>query len=88
MPDQGIIQAMAVVRLLSASVELTAAVLIFRAMTVERALRINSLLGLLGPLIFISVSVLGLIGLSDRVSLSRALVIICGIALVFAGTRG
>lgn len=82
------VRAMGLVRLLSAAIELTAAALILRAVTVEKAMRINALLGLVGPAIFIAVSTLGLIGLSDRITFSRAAVIICGIALVLAGTRG
>lgn len=79
---------MGLVRLLSAAIELIGAALILRAVTVERAMRVNALLGLVGPAIFIAVSTLGLIGLSDRITFGRAVVIICGVALVLAGSRG
>ena len=63
-PDKLVI-VMALTRLLAGSFELTGAFLMLAFKRVETAFRINALLGLLGPLIFLLVSGLGLVGLWD-----------------------
>lgn len=83
-----IVLAMAGLRLLSASIELTAALLFLRFNRVEAALRINSVLGLFGPAIFMLVSLFGIAGLSGGVEPIRLAAILCGVALVLWGTAG
>jgi len=78
---------MVLVRLLSAAVELTAAVLMARYNRVDTALRINGVLGLVGPLILLAVTSLGLAGLAGHLPLHRLLMILAGVLLIILGTR-
>lgn len=78
---------MALVRVMSSAIELTAAFLIYRSLQVEHAFRINALLGLVGPVIFLTVTALGLVGLADKISFIKAVSILLGVGLILAGTR-
>ncbi len=77
---------MAAIRALSVLAEVAGLVLILTSARIERALRVNSALGLVGPLVFITVSAVGLTGLADRVGAWRLAVIALGVLLVFLGT--
>ena len=79
-------RAMAGVRLISASIELTAAYLMVRS-SLPRAVSINAVLGLAGPVIFTVVSALGIVGLAGRISPLRLIVVSIGVALVLLSTR-
>ncbi|MFY9312066.1 MAG: DUF2619 domain-containing protein, partial [Tepidanaerobacteraceae bacterium] len=46
---------MAIIRFISSFIELTAALLFIQSKSVEKAMRINAALGLVGPLIFTAV---------------------------------
>lgn len=78
--------AMATLRGLSVLAEITGLYLILTSARIERALRVNSALGLVGPLVFITVSAIGLAGISGRVGVWRLGVIALGVLLVFLGT--
>jgi len=77
---------MAIMRFISSLIELTAALLFIKSRSVEKAIRINAALGLVGPLIFTGVSILGLAGLSGKISFEKLIIIFIGILLVFIGT--
>ena len=77
---------MSYLRLIGAGVEIVAAVLMVKMNTVEAALRINAILGLLGPVVLIAVSALGLWGLVGRVSWIKLVMTLCGAILIIAGT--
>ncbi len=79
---------MAAVRLVSATTEITAAVLMLRAGRVDAALRINGLLGLVGPLVLVTVSLLGVAGMAGRIPSGRIILILMGVYLIIAGSRG
>jgi hypothetical protein len=81
-----VVLTMAAIRVLSACLEFGAALLFLKSNRVETALRINSLLGLVGPAIFLLVSLLGVTALAGRVEPAKMTVIIAGIALVLYGT--
>ncbi len=81
------ISGMGVIRLLSASMEMLGAYLIFRSVRVENAVRVNALLGLTGPFIFLTVTALGLAGMAGRLDLSKTLLLLGGAALILAATR-
>lgn len=76
---------MGLLRILSGTIELTAAFLIIYFNKVETALKINALLAIVGPTIMILVTTLGLIGISDKVSLLKMLTILTGAVLIFVG---
>ncbi|HEY8450329.1 MAG TPA: YqhV family protein [Bacillota bacterium] len=78
---------MVLVRILSASIELTAALLMARANQIETALRINGFLGLVGPTVLIVVSIIGLVGVADHLSPVKTLLILAGVLLILLGTR-
>ncbi|MDS9472591.1 YqhV family protein [Sporosarcina pasteurii] len=69
-------------RLLSGSIEITAAALMFKFNDLEKAFYINTLLALVGPVILIVTTALALIGLADRISLTRIICLFCGIFLI------
>lgn len=81
------VRSMALLRLLSGALELTAAYLMVRLGRVEDAVRINGLLGLVGPTVLLLVSLLGIGGLSAQVSWPRLGIIACGVLLILLGTR-
>jgi hypothetical protein len=84
-----VLAGMAVIRALSGLVEIVAAYyMLFHAQRIQDALRINALLGALGPVVFIVVSALGLASLAGRIPIERLITIIAGMILVLWGTAG
>ncbi len=80
-----IVLSMAALRFISGSIELAAAVLMLRFGTIERALLVNSGLALVGPLILITTTAIGLSGLADKLSPVRFLWILIGVTCLFVG---
>lgn len=78
---------MAILRLFSGSMEILAAILIYKFSNLEQALKINALLASLGPIIFLAAMYLGLTGLAKELSFNRAIFIYAGVALIFWGLR-
>ncbi len=74
-------------RILSGSIEIFAALLIYRYNTLEHALKINALLASVGPLIFLGAMYLGLAGLSQKINFNKVVFIYIGAALIFWGLR-
>jgi hypothetical protein len=80
-----IVLGMAGIRLLSASIEFTAAMLMLMYGRVETAFKINALLALVGPAVLLTVTTLGLIGLAGKISPSGMMSVILGVILIFVG---
>ena len=78
---------MALVRLLSGIIEISAAVIMLRLSNLKSAVRINALLGLIGPIIFLSASFAGIAGMAGRVQTSKLVMIVLGVALILFGAR-
>jgi len=76
---------MALIRLISALIEFSAAILFLKYDSIEKALRINAALALVGPLIMTAVAVIGLAGLSGKISPVRFCIILAGVGLIFIG---
>lgn len=76
---------MAALRMISGCIEITAAVLMLRFMQVDKALLINSGLALVGPLILLTTTTIGLIGMADKLSFHKMLWIFIGVGCVFFG---
>lgn len=74
-------------RLLSGSIEILAAYLIYRYNSLEHALKINAVLASIGPLIFLGAMYLGLTGLTQRMNFTRMIWVYLGAALIFWGLR-
>lgn len=80
-----IVFGMAMLRILSSIIEFTAAMLFLKYDSIEKALKINAVLALIGPSIMTVVTILGLAGISGKVSGGKFLFIISGVLLIFYG---
>lgn len=76
---------MAGIRVLSASIEFTAAMLMLAYGRVETAFKINALLAMVGPTAMLTVTAIGLVGLAGRIAPSGMVIIILGVILIFIG---
>lgn len=78
---------MALLRMLSGSIEIFAALMILKVNEVEKALVINSSLALIGPIILLLTTTIGLVGIAEKVSLAKMLWIFCGVGLILYGVK-
>jgi len=78
---------MAFLRLLSGSIEIFAAILMLRFNTVEKALMINSSLALVGPIILILTTTIGLVGIVGDISVMKIVWILLGVAFILIGVK-
>jgi hypothetical protein len=85
--DEKFLLGIRLMRALSATIEVTAALLLFQMTDIRSMLRLNSLLGLVGPLIFITVSALGIVGSLDEIRWPKLLLVLAGVSLVVIGTK-
>ncbi len=76
---------MATLRFISCVIEFTAAMLFLKFDSIEKALKINAVLALIGPTIMTIVMILGLAGISGRVPTSKFIIILSGVLLIFWG---
>ncbi|EDL66376.1 YqhV family protein [Bacillus sp. SG-1] len=76
------ILAMSALRILSGSIEIGAALLMLKVNDMEKAFAINTLLAFVGPTIFFSTTAIGLMGLSGKISLMKAICLISGVLLI------
>lgn len=76
---------MVALRVMSGSIEVIAAFIMLRLNDIEKALMVNSALALVGPIVLITTTALGLIGIADKLSFSRLAWVVCGIAFLFIG---
>lgn len=81
------IMGMAALRILSGSIEILAALFILKVNQVEKALLINSGLAVVGPVILITTTAIGLLGMSDRISFAKIAWIMVGISFILIGVR-
>ena len=84
---ENILTAMISIRLMSSFIELTAAYLMYHFNNIETAIRINALLGLVGPVVLVLVTFLGLVGISNQVNIRNIVLISAGVVLILLGTR-
>lgn len=80
--------AMGLLRFLSGLVEIAGAVACLRYNSVSAALRVNSLMGLVGPAFFLIVGGIGVASLSSRLHLPKLAALVAGMILVLWGTAG
>lgn len=85
--EERALSSMAIVRILSGLLEILAAIVIMRFGRIETALRINAFLGLVGPIVFILVSALGIVAVAVRVIPWKIGLIILGFVFVMLGTK-
>ncbi|GAB2693020.1 YqhV family protein [Paenibacillus thermoaerophilus] len=80
-----VVLSMAILRMLSGTIELIAAILMLRLNQIDRALLVNSSLAVIGPLVLLTTTAIGLSGLADKLSFSKFLLVLCGVCLIFIG---
>lgn len=78
---------MVVLRVISGLIELTAAGLMFKFNSVEKAIAINAMLAIVGPLILITTMTIGLVGMAGKLSVSNLLIIGLGVLLILIGIK-
>ncbi|HBG17589.1 MAG TPA: DUF2619 domain-containing protein [Firmicutes bacterium] len=88
MIEKQILSGMGILRIISGLLEIATAIVILRLQKVETALQLNALLGLIGPIIFLLVSALGLVAVAVKVSSFKICLIILGVIFTLLGTRG
>lgn len=87
MKEDAYLNGMVLLRLLSATLELTGAFLMWRFHRLDTAVRINGFLGMAGPLILTTTMLVGMAGLAaSRVPVQKLIWIGAGIALILWGT--
>ncbi len=78
---------MVLIRMLSACIEFSAALLMLSLANLRTAVRINAVLGLVGPTILLAATLVGLAGLSASSHNPRWTLVLLGVGLVWLGTR-
>ncbi len=78
---------MALLRVLSGSIEIFAAILMIKFNSVEKALMINSSLALVGPIILILTTTIGVLGMVGNISLGKILWIFLGVSCILIGVK-
>ncbi|NSL50376.1 YqhV family protein [Bacillus sp. P2(2020)] len=76
---------MAGLRILSALIELSAAIAMLFLNDVKKALAVNAFLAMVGPTILITTMSIGLISLSDDLSVSKLVFIAIGVGFILYG---
>jgi Protein of unknown function (DUF2619) len=80
-----IVLSMAALRLFSGSLEIIAAIIMLRLAQVDKALLVNSGLALVGPIVLLTTTSIGLVGLAEKLSFSKMLWVLAGVACIFIG---
>lgn len=80
--------AMAMLRVLSGSLEIFAAVLMIKFNSIEKALIVNSSLALVGPVILILTTTIGVLGMAGgELSIVKILWIFLGVSCILIGVK-
>ncbi|MFC0297365.1 YqhV family protein [Geobacillus jurassicus] len=79
------VMAMAGMRMMSALIELSAALLMLVFNDVKKALAINAALAVVGPTVLIATTAIGLFSVADELSFSRLGLVALGVALILIG---
>ena len=80
-----IVISMAALRLMSGSIEIVAALVMLRYNQVEKALLVNSALALTGPLVLLTTTTIGLVGMADKLSFGKMVWVLLGVSFIFVG---
>ncbi|HBT19839.1 MAG TPA: DUF2619 domain-containing protein [Peptococcaceae bacterium] len=78
---------MALVRFFSAFMEFSAAVLMLKLNRVDKAMQVNAFLALVGPIVLITATGIGLAGLAGKTSPYKLILIALGVFLIVVGAR-
>ncbi|WP_209123078.1 YqhV family protein [Alkalihalobacillus sp. BA299] len=78
---------MVFLRVISGLIELSAAGLMLKFNSIEKAVAVNAILAIVGPLVLITTMTIGLIGLADKLSVSKLILIGLGVMLILIGIK-
>ncbi|MBL4952814.1 YqhV family protein [Neobacillus sp. YIM B02564] len=78
---------MALLRILSGSIEIIAAILMMKFNSVEKALMINSSLALVGPIILVLTTTIGVLGMVGNLSIAKIVWIFLGVSCILIGVN-
>ncbi|TCS84021.1 YqhV family protein [Tepidibacillus fermentans] len=78
---------MALLRFFSGSMEILAGFMMLKFNEISKALIVNSLLALLGPTILLFTTTIGLIGMADKLSYGKLLIIFTGVGFILYAVR-
>jgi hypothetical protein len=78
---------MGVTRVIFGLLSLSGGLLMFYFNDLAQSVRINGILGSIGPFVFISVSAIGLIGLSAQIDPRKLIMLVAGVILILIGSR-
>ncbi|WP_218624999.1 MULTISPECIES: YqhV family protein [unclassified Sporosarcina] len=76
-----------ILRIVSGSIDITAAMFMLKFNDLEKAFYINTLLALVGPCILIITTGIALVGLSEKISLTRMICLFGGITLILISLK-
>ncbi|MCA1320576.1 YqhV family protein [Bacillus tianshenii] len=76
---------MAGIRIFSGVLELTAAFIMLYLNDVKKAVVVNSMLAVVGPVIFISTMMIGLVSMANEISFSKLVFIAIGVGFILYG---
>ncbi|WP_407637471.1 YqhV family protein [Calidifontibacillus oryziterrae] len=79
------VMSMAGLRILSGLIELSAAITMLLLNDVKKAIAVNALLAIVGPIILITTMTIGLVSLADQLSYSKLIYIGLGVGLILYG---
>ncbi len=85
MTINGTVLTLASLQLLSASLDFSAAMAMLYLNDVRKAMFINGLLAVIGPVIFASSIAIGMISIADELSHAKTILIVAGIILLIIG---
>lgn len=74
-------------RIFSGSVDITAAIFMYKFNDLEKAFYINTLLALVGPSVLIITTGVALFGLTEKISLTRMICLFAGITLILISLK-
>ena len=79
--------AMALIRVFFGLLSLAGGYMMFRLNDIQQAVRINGILGSIGPFVLLSVSAIGIAGLATQLDIRKILMVVVGVMLIMMGTR-
>ncbi|ATY28951.1 MULTISPECIES: YqhV family protein [Bacillus] len=78
---------MAGLRVLSSLIELSAAIIMLLTNDIRKAVVVNSILAIVGPLIFIITMTIGIYQIAGQLSYAKLILIFAGVVLILAGVH-
>jgi len=80
-----IVLTMASLRIFSGTLEIMAAIIMLRLNQIDKALMVNTGLAMVGPLVLLTTTTLGLVGLADKLSFGKMIWVLVGVSCIFIG---